>query len=300
MNGFIVIDKPSGFTSFDVVAKLRGILKTRKIGHTGTLDPMATGALVCMVGRATKLIQFLPTGDKTYRAKIKFGIATDTLDITGNITNTSAKKITLQDIENILPQFTGNITQIPPMFSAIKVDGSRLYDIARQGIELARKPRKITINSIEIIAFENQVLTLNVTCSAGTYIRSLADDLGKSLKTFATLQSLRRTSANGVNITQATTFEELSQAENPQNFINNINELLQDYQKIAITAPQALRVQNGGHLDLARLTCDECDDNALVRLYNNEKFVALGKINLAAEVVKPVCQIEVKPSENIQ
>lgn len=294
MNGYIIIDKPKDFTSFDVVAKLRGILKTKKIGHTGTLDPMATGVLICMVGRATKLIQFLPTGDKGYQAKIKFGIATDTLDITGEIVERSDNEISLQEVKNILPRFLGEISQIPPMYSAIKVNGQKLYDLARKGANIDRKARKITINSLEILSFENQELTLDVDCSAGTYIRSLADDLGRSLGTFATLKSLRRTSANGIDIGKSVTLEALESAENPSDFLLNIDDLLQAYEKVEITAPQAVRVQNGGHLDLERLSAEKCDDCAIFRLYHDDKLIALGQVDLPEKIVKPVCLIEVK------
>lgn len=293
MNGFIAIDKGKDFTSFDVIAKLRGILKTKKIGHTGTLDPMATGVLVCMIGRAAKLIQYLPTADKDYRAEIRFGIATDTLDITGQIIDRCDKQITLRQIEDILPEFTGDILQLPPMFSAIKIDGQKLCDLARKGINLDRKSRKITIHKIDIIDFSNQVLSIDVSCSAGTYIRTLADDLGKELGTFATLKSLRRTAANGITIDKTITLDELEQAENPWEFVKNADDLLRIYPKVEITQPQAARVQNGGYLDLNRLNCEKCDDGALLRLFEADRFIALGKIDLNREIVNLACLFEV-------
>ncbi len=190
-NGIIIIDKPSGWTSHDVVAKLRGILRERRIGHGGTLDPMATGVLVVFVGRATRAVPYLP-GDKTYLASFRVGLTTDTLDIIGEVTGTFDIMPSENEIISILPRFTGEITQIPPMVSAIKKDGRPLYKFAREGIEVERRPRVVRIDSIDWLGGDGGEYSMRVRCSAGTYIRTLADDIGRALGCGACLTSLRR------------------------------------------------------------------------------------------------------------
>ena len=183
MNGIIVINKPSGFTSFDVVAVMRGIAKTRKAGHTGTLDPMATGVLPILLGNATKAQSLIPDSSKEYIADFRLGITTDTLDITGKIIEEKKSEISEREISDVLPEFTGNIFQIPPMYSAVQKDGKRLYELARQGIEVEREKRKVTIYKLELLEYDEKAQTgrLLTGCSGGTYIRTLIDDIGKRL-----------------------------------------------------------------------------------------------------------------------
>ena len=194
-NGFIIVNKERGFTSFDVCAKLRGILKTKKIGHTGTLDPDATGVLLVCVGNATKAVDILPDEDKQYRAVIRFGITTDTEDISGNVLSTSDRKINEDDIRAAITSFVGNIKQIPPMYSAIKVNGKKLYELAREGKEVERKARDITIHNIIIEDISYPNATILVDCSKGTYIRTLCKDIGEKLGVGACMESLVRTRA---------------------------------------------------------------------------------------------------------
>ena len=197
INGLIIIDKPSGFTSHDVVSKVRGILSYRKVGHTGTLDPEATGVLPICIGKGTKVSDMLMNSDKEYVAEVKLGVVTDTQDIFGEVIATSdASCVTLQNVEDAIRHFTGDIRQIPPMYSAIKINGQKMYDLARKGIEVERKPRNITVYSIELLNFEGDVFKIKVKCSKGTYIRTLCHDIGEYLGCGACMLSLRRTQSS--------------------------------------------------------------------------------------------------------
>lgn len=210
INGFFVIDKPAGITSHDVVSRVRRILGTKKVGHTGTLDPFATGVLPVAVNEGTKAIPFLDEGVKCYEAKLKLGITTDTLDITGKILSTADfSSVDENRFAQLLPLFIGEIDQIPPMFSALKLDGQPLYKLARQGHEVERKSRRVEIRSLEITCFEPPYVSINVNCSRGTYVRSLADDMGRMLGCGAVLQELRRTESGPFGISSAITLEAL-------------------------------------------------------------------------------------------
>ena len=179
MNGILIIDKPAGWTSHDVVAKLRGLLRTRRIGHGGTLDPMATGVLPVFIGRATRAVMFCEDFDKSYTARLELGVVTDTQDTTGTVlSRTDASYVTLSDIEAVLPRFSGEIMQVPPMYSAIKVGGKKLYELARRGIETERQPRPVTIHDLKARQDDGGFI-LDVTCSKGTYIRTLCHDIGR-------------------------------------------------------------------------------------------------------------------------
>ena len=256
MNGFVYVDKPEGITSFVAVAKIRRIFGIKKAGHTGTLDPMATGVLPIALGHATRFIELIPSHDKAYRAKFILGKTTDTLDITGKVTGeynvTSAK----EDVENILSDFRGEIEQIPPMYSAIKKDGVRLYDLARQGIEIERESRKVTIYSLNLLSYceDTAEYEIECECSSGTYIRTLIGDIGDKLGCGATMTSLRRTKANGISIDRCYTFEELEKLKdegNVENALGSVDSLIV-YDKIKVTAPQAKRFSNGGSLECER------------------------------------------------
>lgn len=210
-NGFLIVNKERGFTSFDVCAKLRGILKTRKIGHTGTLDPDATGVLLVCVGNATKAVDILPSEDKEYRAVVHFGITTDTEDISGQVLTTCDDTVSEDAIREAILSFTGDIKQIPPMYSAIKVDGKKLYELAREGKVIERKARDIIIHDIRIESIDYPFATILVKCSKGTYIRTLCKDIGEKLNVGACMESLVRTSAGGFNISEALTLSEIEE-----------------------------------------------------------------------------------------
>jgi tRNA pseudouridine55 synthase len=202
--GFILlIDKEPDWTSFDVVAKLRNILKIKKIGYAGTLDPFATGLLLILVGKATKKQDELMLSDKVYETDIKLGEKTDSFDRTGAVIAYSEKQVSDEEIRSAVMSFTGEQLQLPPMFSAIKKDGKRLYELARKGIEIEREPRKITIHSIDILSIQANILRVRIHCSKGTYIRSLADDIGDKLGTYAHLKELRRISIGGYSVENA-------------------------------------------------------------------------------------------------
>ncbi|MCL2589172.1 MAG: tRNA pseudouridine(55) synthase TruB, partial [Oscillospiraceae bacterium] len=193
MTGILLVDKPTDWTSHDVVAKLRGLLRERRIGHAGTLDPMATGLLTIFVGRATRAVEFAEAEAKTYITRLRLGVTTDTQDITGRVLSECAADVLQAELEAILPQFLGEIQQIPPMYSAIKIDGQRLYKLARQGVEVARKARPVTIHKIEVLGQVDGDFELEITCSKGTYIRTLCHDIGAALGCGGTMAALRRT-----------------------------------------------------------------------------------------------------------
>ena len=208
-NGIIIIDKPAGWTSMDVCAKLRSILHEKRVGHAGTLDPMATGVLPVFVGQATKAVSFAENGRKVYEAVLQLGRVTDTQDTTGETLEERAVTITADDVRAALPRFLGEIEQIPPMYSAIKVNGQKLYDLARQGKEVARKPRRITIYDFALTEeLGNGQYALRVECSKGTYIRTLCHDLGQALGCGGCMAALRRTEASGFGIGEAVTLED--------------------------------------------------------------------------------------------
>ena len=208
-NGIIIIDKPAGWTSMDVCAKLRGILHEKRVGHAGTLDPMATGVLPVFVGQATKAVSFAENGRKVYEAVLQLGRVTDTQDTTGETLEERAVTVTEDEVRAALPRFLGEIEQIPPMYSAIKVNGQKLYDLARQGKEVARKPRRITIYDLALTEeLGNGQYALRVECSKGTYIRTLCHDLGQALGCGGCMAALRRTEASGFGIGEAVTLED--------------------------------------------------------------------------------------------
>ncbi len=214
MNGIVIVNKPQDFTSFDVVAKVRGISGVRKVGHGGTLDPMATGVLPVFIGRATKAVDLQPDQSKVYEAELLFGLQTDTGDITGTVLEEQAAAVTAADVKAVLPRFKGEQTQLPPMYSAVKVDGKPLYAYARQGQSAPRKERGVTIYSID---YQGETApnrhALRVHCSAGTYIRTLAEDIGKALGVPATLAALERTAAGVFTLSQAVSLDFLQRAQ---------------------------------------------------------------------------------------
>ena len=248
MNGIIVIDKPAGWTSMDVCAKLRGVLHEKRIGHSGTLDPMATGVLPVFVGRATRAVEFAESADKRYVAHMRCGLITDTQDTTGNVLETRDCDLTEEDIRAILPAFTGEIDQIPPMYSAIKVGGKKLYELARRGETVARQPRRVTIKHIALLGQENGDFILDVTCSKGTYIRSLVADMGEYLSCGAAMAALRRTAAGAFTLDDAHTLDEViaaSDAGNLSGILRPVDSLFGSYPALTLNAVQERRCRNG-------------------------------------------------------
>lgn len=291
MNGVLVIDKPRDFTSFDVVAVIRGVCGTKKVGHTGTLDPMATGVLPVLLGNATKAQSLMPDSDKAYEAEFMLGVRTDTLDITGNVTAKKDARMRFEDVDDVLDGFRGEIMQLPPMYSAVSVDGKRLYDLARQGIEVEREKRAVTIERLELLSFDENTQTgrLSVYCSKGTYIRTLIDDIGEKLGTYAVMTNLRRTLACGYSIDDAISLESLRQlkdsngVEAVQALVKPTKTVFAPYRAVCVTSAQAKRFKNGGSLDLARtqLARQAKKDGEVFRIYERDgDFLGLGRINL--------------------
>lgn len=209
MNGIINIYKEAGYTSFDVVAKMRGILKIKKIGHTGTLDPDATGVLPVCIGNGTKLVELFADHDKEYIAELMLGVATDTQDLSGTVIKESTVNVTCEQVSEAIMSFIGDCMQVPPMYSAIKVNGKKLYELARAGKEVEREARKVTFHEIEILSIELPVVKIRVSCSKGTYIRTLCNDIGEKLGCYAAMKSLKRTRVGVFDIKEAITLEEL-------------------------------------------------------------------------------------------
>ena len=284
MNGILIIDKPTDFTSFDVVAVVRKSLHEKKTGHTGTLDPMATGVLPILLGTAAKAQIYLPDTDKEYICSFQFGFATDTLDITGKVLDKCPSDIKKSDIEEILPQFRGDILQKPPMYSAVSKNGVRLYELARKGIEVEREARPVTISKLELLDFDESTQSgkLQIACSKGTYIRVICDDMGKALNDLCTMTALRRTKACGFDESQAIPLQKVRElgAENIMPYIKPVESLFTHLADIHITDKQAFRFSNGGSLSLSRLNgISDRTDGTLYRICHNDMFLGLGSVN---------------------
>lgn len=284
MNGVIVIDKPAGFTSFDVVAVVRGILREKKLGHSGTLDPMATGVLPVLVGRAAKAQSLLPDTDKEYVAGFRLGITTDTLDITGKVLSECIQNHSAEDIEAVLPSLRGDIMQVPPMYSAVQKNGVRLYDLARQGIEVEREARPVCISKLELLSFDPSDGTgsLLVSCSKGTYIRVICDDIGKALGCGCIMTKLRRTRACGFTLNDSVTLkglEELAKNGSVDSVLRPIDGIFEAYPMVKVSEKQAFRFVNGGSLLLERLKeLKNVRNGELVRVYDKKVFLGLGEV----------------------
>ena len=290
MNGIIVIDKENGYTSFDVVAKMRRICGEKKIGHTGTLDPMATGVLPILIGNATKAQSLLPESDKEYEATFSFGITTDTLDITGKVLSKTESNVKSEDLEAVLPQFRGDIMQLPPMYSAVSKDGVRLYELARKGLVTEREARPITVYKLDLLNFDEQLQSAQilVKCSKGTYIRSICDDIGQVLGCGAVMTSLRRVTACGYTLDDAITLEkakELSENGMLEEYLRPTESVFACYPSVKVTEAQAVRFKNGGGLMLSRTDVDDNSENgAYYRVYNSsDVFLGLGYVNKEKE-----------------
>lgn len=288
LNGIICINKPEDFTSFDVVKKLRGITKVKKIGHAGTLDPMATGVLPIFLGVATKACDILPNNDKRYTASFKLGLETDTEDVWGKVTKEYDKYISKDEILSVLPSFTGDIMQIPPMYSAIQINGKRLYDLARQGIEVEREARKITVYNISLLSYDedNQSGVLDISCSKGTYIRTIISDLGKKLGTGGIMTSLNRTEASGFTLENCMTFEEVEKALADNSLTPlPVEKAFEPYPAIHLSEIQTRMFSNGVTLDLKRVRHPKNADTA--RIYGFDGlFLGLATLNYETSELK--------------
>ena len=245
MDGIVIVDKPEGWTSQDVVSKLRGVLKTRRIGHGGTLDPMATGVLPVFVGRGTRGVEFFEHAEKTYEAVLRLGITTDTEDITGTVLEEKEVNITEEQFLSVLAQFRGEIRQIPPMYSAIKVNGQKLCDLARKGREVERQARTITIHRLECLDFTGSTARLLVHCSKGTYIRTLCKDIGEALGCGGCMEALRRVTAGEYTIEQAVPLQTLIDSEDPGKYLLPVDSMFQNYPDVTLTEKQEKCCRNG-------------------------------------------------------
>ena len=251
MNGILLIDKPSGWTSSDVVVKLKGVLHERRIGHSGTLDPMATGLLMLFAGRATRAVEFAEAHDKRYTAHLRLGVVTDTQDVTGAVISHCAQNVTQAQLESLLPRFTGAQQQIPPMYSAIKINGQKLYELARRGQEVARKPRSITIHALELLEGEGADWTIRVRCSKGTYVRTLCHDLGRALGCGGCMSSLRRTRAGSFTLAQAVTMQQVldfAAGQDPQQLLMPVDAVFAAHPPLIVTLGQAAKLKNGAQV----------------------------------------------------
>ena len=245
MNGIVIIDKPQGWTSQDVTAKLRGVFNTRRIGHGGTLDPMATGVLPVFVDRATRGVEFFEHAEKTYETVLRLGITTDTEDITGTVQEEKDAFVTGQMLEDVLEKFRGEIMQIPPMYSALKINGQKLCDLARKGKEVERKPRPVTIHELTLLGMEADGIRLRVRCSKGTYIRTLCKDIGEALGCGGCMAQLRRVRAGEYTIQEAVPLEELLASEEPGKYLRPVDSMFRQYEAVTLTENQEKRCRNG-------------------------------------------------------
>ena len=253
MNGILLVDKPQDWTSFDVAAKLKGLCHTRRIGHSGTLDPMATGLLVMFLGRATRAVPFAENHTKRYIASLRPGVVTDTQDITGRILESRSCSVSPAELEEALASFRGVIEQIPPMYSAIQINGKRLYDIARRGGEVERKARSVTIHELKLLGqTEEGDYLLDVLCSKGTYVRTLCHDIGRKLGCGACLSSLRRTEVGTFRVEQAHTMEELiaaAESGSIEKLILGVDALFPDMKKMTVSAEQERKIRCGNAVE---------------------------------------------------
>lgn len=245
MNGIVIVDKPIGWTSQDVTARLRRVFNTRRIGHGGTLDPMATGVLPVFVGRATRGVAFFEHAEKTYETVLRLGTMTDTEDISGTVLEQRNVTCTQEDVLEVLSRFRGEILQIPPMYSALKVNGQKLCDLARKGKEVERQPRPITIHELTLLGMEGTDVRLRVHCSKGTYIRTLCKDIGQALGCGGCMESLRRTSAGAYTIGEAIPLETLLVAEMPEQYLRPVDSMFAVYDAVTLTPNQEKRCRNG-------------------------------------------------------
>lgn len=245
MDGIVIVDKPQGWTSQDVTARLRRVFGTRRIGHGGTLDPMATGVLPVFVGRATRAVEFFEHAEKTYETVLRLGITTDTEDMTGTVLTEENVSFTEEQLQETLAAFRGEILQIPPMYSALKVNGQKLCDLARKGKTVERQPRPITIHELTLVERGENTLRLRVRCSKGTYIRTLCKDIGEKLGCGGCMESLRRVAAGEYTVDEAVPLQTLLDTEKPEKYLRDVDTMFRNYPAVTLTANQETRCRNG-------------------------------------------------------
>lgn len=245
MDGIVIVDKPQGWTSQDVTARLRRVFGTRRIGHGGTLDPMATGVLPVFVGRATRGVEFFEHAEKTYETVLRLGITTDTEDMTGTVLTEENVSFTEEQLQETLAAFRGEILQVPPMYSALKVNGQKLCDLARKGKTVERQPRPITIHELTLVERGENTLRLRVRCSKGTYIRTLCKDIGEKLGCGGCMESLRRVAAGEYTIDEAVPLQTLLDTEEPEKYLRGVDTMFRNYPAVTLTANQETRCRNG-------------------------------------------------------
>ena len=275
MEGIIVVNKPKGITSFDVIRKLKKILKTKKIGHTGTLDPLATGVMLVCVGKATKLASDLEAKDKVYIADFDIGYATDTYDIEGKKIAENIIEVSKENLKQSIKKFIGNIKQIPPMYSAIKIDGNKLYHLARKGIEVERPKRDVTIEYINLLDFKDNKVKIETKVSKGCYIRSLIYDIGQDLGTYATMTALQRKQVGDYSLENSYSLEQIEKMifNNDFNFLKTIEEIF-SYDKYSLqTEKEFILYKNGNTVKIK-----ENLENKRYRIYFQNEFVGLANI----------------------
>ena len=273
MNGIIIIDKPQEWTSNDVVSRLRRVFNTRRIGHGGTLDPMATGVLPVFVGRATRGVEFFEHADKVDEAPIRFGLTTDTEDITGKTLTETEVSLTEEDLQKVLPRFRGENLQVPPMYSAIKVNGQKLYDLARKGREVERQPRPITIHELQLLEFTGNEARLRVRCSKGTYIRTLCKDIGEALGCGGCMAALRRVQAGEYTLEGSIPLRQLldisERGEDVEAMLRPVDTMFASHEKLCLNEKQARLVKNGNAF------ASDCPDGTYRVYAPDGEFLAL-------------------------
>ena len=259
MNGIVIVDKPQGWTSQDVTARLRRVFNTRRIGHGGTLDPMATGVLPVFVGRGTRGVEFFEHAEKTYETVLRLGLTTDTEDISGTVLTEQDAFVTGEMLEEVLETFRGEIMQVPPMYSALKVNGQKLCDLARKGVEVERKPREIEIFELTCLEFTGNTAVLRVQCSKGTYIRTLCKDIGEALGCGGCMQSLRRVQAGEYTIHEAVPLQELLDSDDPGKYLRSVDTMFRNHPAVTLSAKQETRCRHGNsfsvHMDPGTYRC---------------------------------------------
>ncbi len=284
MNGILIVDKPAGWTSHDVVAKLRGAAHEKRMGHSGTLDPMATGVLAVFAGRATRAVEFAEADEKEYIASLRLGLRTDTLDTTGTVLESCATPVSQTALEAVLPRFRGEIEQLPPMYSAIKINGQKLCDLARKGREVERTPRRVTISALELTGRDGEDYVLRVVCSKGTYIRTLCDDIGAALGVGGCMSALRRTRAGTFGIGMAHPLETL--LPHPENYLLPVDSLFAAYPALTAPVPAEKAIRNGGGFSVSA-------GDGTYRVYaENGGFLLLGRVeNGTARTIKSFFEV---------
>lgn len=293
MLGLLLLDKPQDITSFGAVSRIKKLVGEKRVGHTGTLDPMATGVLPILIGRATALSQYLLDADKGYTATVKLGITTDSCDITGNVLSERSVACADYDIENVLKRFLGKQMQIPPMYSAIKQNGVRMYELARKGEMIDIPAREINVLSLVKASNLTDENEFNIEClvSKGTYIRSLCRDIGEELGCGATLTALRRTKTAGFDLSQCVKLNDLT-SENITDYILPCDKVVAYLEKIQISEKQAIRFANGGQLSLDRIKYNGFTNTGLYRVYFENRFLGLGRADTDSNILKIECLVD--------